>query len=146
MSKDLNKNKLEVLLNFLASITIEQTNSNGNWCGTSHTLTIMGVGFSVHFEKRATRVGTELLYFNGFDLNHFENCEIEKLVGRIPTGYICLEELKVKFPGATISCNHTTCPVHRVRGHRCMDLIETKVGKVPALIKNPYARITITHC
>ena len=135
MSQDDMKTKMEVLLNFLASLTIEQTSNHGNWSGTSHTLTIMGVKFSVHFEKH-NKQSAEYLYFNGFKLSHFENCEIEKLFGRIPTGYICLEELKATFPEARITCEHTTCKVHRENGTNKIDLIETLVGEVPALMLN----------
>ena len=131
MSKDLIKKKLEVLLNFLASMEITEK-SHGNWSGTSHTLTIMGVKFSVHFEKH-NKVSAEYLYFYGFKGSHFETTEIEKLVGRIPTGYICLEELKVKFPEARITCGHTTCKVHRETGTDKIDLNDTLVGEVPAL-------------
>jgi hypothetical protein len=128
------KTKLEVLLNFLASLTMEQT-SHGNWSGTSHTLTIMGVVFSVHFEKH-DRNSAEYLYFNGFKGNYYEKKELEEGLGRIPTGYICLEELKEKFPEARITCEHTTCKVHRENGTNKIDLDNTLVGKVPALKLN----------
>ena len=110
---------------------MEQT-SHGNWSGTSHTLTIMGVVFSVHFEKH-DRNSAERLYFNGFDGNYFDNEELETAFGRIPTGYICLEELKEKFPEARITCNHTTCKVHRENGTNRIDLDNTIVQLVPTL-------------
>lgn len=133
------KAKMEVLLNFLASLTIEQTSNHGNWSGTSHTLTIMGVKFSVHFEKY-NKNSAEYLYFNGFKGNYFENKELEEAFGQIPTGYICLEELKEKFPEARITCEHTTCKVHREKGTNKIDLIETLVGEVPALMLNFVAK------
>ena len=118
-------------MNFLASLTMEQTNSNGNWCGTSHTLTIMGFEFSVHFEKHNT-VSPESLYFNGWKGSYFDNCAFEESFGRIPTGYICLRELKEKFPGATITCHHNGCPVHRENRYG-LDHVNTPISEMPPL-------------
>ena len=131
----LNKQNLEVLVHFLASLTIDVTYNIGNWSATAHTLKIAGFKFQVHFEATSfdRTIAKDKLYFNGMK-GHDADRLMEELLGHsIPKGDISLTELKEKFPEATLTCAFTNCKVHQPGGGECLAHEDTPIGDVPDL-------------
>ena len=125
------KEKLGVLLRFLASMTIDVTYNIGNWSATAHTLKIGELKLRVHFEATSwdRTTAKDKLYFNGMS-EYDADRTMEELLGySIPNGYISLKELQEKFPDPTLTCSFENCKVHQHTGIH----LDTPIGEVPDL-------------
>lgn len=131
----LNKQNLEVLVHFLASLTIDVTSHFGNWSATAHTLKIGGLKLNVMFEATSwdRTTAKDKLYFNGMNEYHADR-QMEELLGcSIPKGYISLKELQEKFPDATLTCEFTNCKVHQPGDGECLAHEDTLIRYVADL-------------
>lgn len=135
MPTALNKQNLEVLVHFLASLTIDVTYIHGNWSATAHTLKIGEFKFQVHFETTSwfRTTAKDKLYFNGMS-GYDADREMEELLGHsIPKGYISLKQLKEMFPEATLTCAFHNCKVHQPGDGDSLAFEDTPIGEVPDL-------------